>query len=125
MSCWTVAQLYHHDGKGPHLIKHCLKGAEQCPHKGVSVIGLDEPQCVRRVEMVNGKEMFSPCSGGDPQAFAATLASLADSGKAAQVQTPLISMRDFEKVLVRARPTVSTKDLDTHINFTKEFGEEG
>jgi len=33
--------------------------------------------------------------------------------------------QDFRKVLTRARPTVSTKDLDTHINFTKEFGEEG
>lgn len=69
--------------------------------------------------------MFVPCSPGDPAAFPATLASLADAGKAAQVQTPLITMRDFEKVLVRARPTVSTKDLETHIQFTTEFGEEG
>ena len=29
------------------------------------------------------------------------------------------------QVLIRARPTVSTKDLVTHTNFTKEFGEEG
>ena len=29
------------------------------------------------------------------------------------------------KVLLRARPTVSAKDLVTHTNFTKEFGEEG
>ena len=69
--------------------------------------------------------MFCPCSPGDPAAFPATLASLAETGKASQVQTPVISMRDFEKVLVRARPTVSTKDLDTHIKFTSEFGEEG
>lgn len=38
---------------------------------------------------------------------------------------PMISMRDFEKVLLRARPTVSTKDLATFTDFTKEFGEEG
>lgn len=66
-----------------------------------------------------------PCSPGDGNAFLATLASLAEAGKASLVQTPVISMRDFEKVLVRARPTVSPKDLETHISFTKEFGEEG
>ena len=44
---------------------------------------------------------------------------------AAQVQPPLISMRDFEKVLLRARPTVSQKDLKVFEDFTTEFGEEG
>ena len=43
----------------------------------------------------------------------------------AQVQPPVITMRDFEKVLLRARPTVSTKDLAVFEEFTKEFGEEG
>ena len=42
-----------------------------------------------------------------------------------QVQPPRISMRDFEKVLLRARPTVSSKDLKVFEDFTKEFGEEG
>ena len=42
-----------------------------------------------------------------------------------QVQPPRISMRDFEKVLLRARPTVSGKDLKVFEDFTKEFGEEG
>ena len=39
----------------------------------------------------------------------------------AQVQPPRISMRDFEKVLLRARP----KDLKEFEQFTAEFGEEG
>ena len=43
----------------------------------------------------------------------------------AQVQPPVITMRDFEKVLLRARPTVSNKDLAVFEEFTKEFGEEG
>lgn len=34
-------------------------------------------------------------------------------------------MRDFEKVLLRARPTVSQKDLKVFEDFTAEFGEEG
>ncbi len=42
-----------------------------------------------------------------------------------KVSPPLISMRDFEKVLLRARPTVSQKDLKVFEDFTKEFGEEG
>lgn len=42
-----------------------------------------------------------------------------------KVAPPLISMRDFEKVLLRARPTVSQKDLKVFEDFTKEFGEEG
>ena len=42
-----------------------------------------------------------------------------------QVQPPVITMRDFEKVLLRARPTVSSKDLKVFEEFTQEFGEEG
>jgi vacuolar protein-sorting-associated protein 4 len=42
-----------------------------------------------------------------------------------QVHPPNITMRDFEKVLTRARPTVGAKDLEVYENFTKEFGEEG
>ena len=38
--------------------------------------------------------------------------------------TVLTELRGWQ-VLMRARPTVSTKDLVTHTNFTKEFGEEG
>lgn len=38
---------------------------------------------------------------------------------------PKISYRDFEKVLLRARPTVSAADLEIYEKFTSEFGEEG
>ena len=41
---------------------------------------------------------FVPCAPGEFGAFEATLIQLAEQGKAAQVQTPKISMRDFEKV---------------------------
>jgi vacuolar protein-sorting-associated protein 4 len=41
------------------------------------------------------------------------------------VQPPVITTRDFEKVLLRARPTVSKKDLEVFERFTDEFGEEG
>ena len=57
--------------------------------------------------------------------FAATLAELADRGLAGRVATPSITMRDFEKALLKARPTVSAKDIEVQEKFTSEFGEEG
>ncbi|BDA48118.1 Vacuolar protein sorting-associated protein 4B [Coccomyxa sp. Obi] len=73
----------------------------------------------------DGKSFFEPCSPSEPGATETTLTELAEKGLAAQVRPPLISMRDFEKVLLRARPTVSQKDLKVFEDFTKEFGEEG
>jgi vacuolar protein-sorting-associated protein 4 len=73
----------------------------------------------------DGRRVLEPCSAGEPGAFAATLQSLAEAGRAAEVRPPDITYRDFEKVLLRARPTVSKKDLEIYEQFTKEFGEEG
>lgn len=72
-----------------------------------------------------GGEMLEACSPGEPGAFAATLAELADRGLAGRVATPSITMRDFEKALLKARPTVSAKDIEVQEKFTSEFGEEG
>ena len=72
-----------------------------------------------------GATLYEPCSPGDPAAFAATLTSLADAGHSAAVSPPRITRADFDRVLLRARPTVSTADLDAHTRFTKEFGEDG
>ena len=79
----------------------------------------------KRLTLPDGSLGLEPCSPGDPGAFAATLQSLADGGRAAEVVPPNITMRDFQKVLTRARPTVSAKDLEVYENFTSEFGEEG
>ena len=51
-----------------------------------------------RQEMSEGKVQYVPCSPGEKGAFEATLIKLAEDGKAAAVQPPKISMRDFEKV---------------------------
>ena len=72
-----------------------------------------------------GQTCYEPCSAGDPAAFPATLISLADAGHSAAVMPPKITRADFDRVLMRARPTVSASDLDVHIKFTKEFGEKG
>lgn len=72
-----------------------------------------------------GEEQLEACSPGEPGAFAATLAELADQGLAGRVATPCVTMRDFEKALLKARPTVSSKDIEVQEKFTSEFGEEG
>jgi vacuolar protein-sorting-associated protein 4 len=70
-------------------------------------------------------QQYEPCSPGDPAAFLATLTSLADAGHSAKVVPPRITRADFDRVLLRARPTVSVADLECHTRFTKEFGEKG
>jgi vacuolar protein-sorting-associated protein 4 len=79
----------------------------------------------RRIRNAKGEEEYEACSPGDAGAEETTLVSLAERGLASKVATPMITMRDFEKALIRARPTVSEKDLQTHEQFTTEFGEEG
>jgi vacuolar protein-sorting-associated protein 4 len=78
----------------------------------------------KRIKTKDG-EALTPCSPGDKQAFEATLGRLADEGKASMVIIPPISMVDCQKVLLRARPTVSAEDLELYSRFTQEFGEEG
>ncbi|KAK9866366.1 hypothetical protein WJX84_002817 [Apatococcus fuscideae] len=73
----------------------------------------------------DGSQILEPCSSGDQAAFPATLTSLISDGRAADIRAPDISMRDFEKVLLRARPTVSQSDLKSYEQFTSEFGEDG
>jgi vacuolar protein-sorting-associated protein 4 len=67
---------------------------------------------------------FEPCAPKAAGAFEATLQALADRGAADRVLPPRITRRDFEKVLLRARPTVSPGDLRIFEQFTSEFGEE-
>eukprot|EP00899_Mesostigma_viride_P001391 jgi/Mesvir1/11252/Mv01057-RA.1 len=77
------------------------------------------------VQMDNGQVGYEPCLPNDPQAIEGTLEDMEKRGLASQIFPPKISMMDFDKVLARARPTVSEKDLEVFERFTKEFGEEG
>lgn len=73
---------------------------------------------------VTGGDGYEPCAPLAPGAQECTLQYFADKGIADQVVPPVITMKDFEKVLERARPTVSVKDLEVFERFTDEFGEE-
>eukprot|EP00775_Hariotina_reticulata_P013692 gene13692-13814_t len=74
---------------------------------------------------VTGSDGYEPCAPMAPGAQEVGLQYFADKGIADQVVPPVISMRDFDRVLDRARPTVSPKDLQVFFKFTEEFGEEG
>lgn len=79
----------------------------------------------RLIRPASGQPMYEPCSPGAPNSIAVTLQQLADQGKASQVHPPDICFRDFEKVMLRARPTVSKDDLGVYEKYKNEFGEEG
>ena len=70
-------------------------------------------------------QIWEPCPPSAPGAKEVTLQWFAEKNMADKVLPPKISMRDFEKVLLRARPTVSHSDRGVFEKFTSEFGEEG
>ena len=68
--------------------------------------------------------IYEACSPSEQGAQEMTLQYFADNNLADKVLPPRITMRDFEKVLPRARPTVGKSDLEIFEKFTAEFGEE-
>lgn len=68
---------------------------------------------------------YMPCEPTAPGAMQMNLQYFADNGLADKVVPPAISMKDFEKVLARAKPTVGKDDLKVFEKFTDEFGEDG
>lgn len=63
-----------------------------------------------------------PCSPGDPEAVPMTVFDIPDP----KLVMPLpVTREDFIKALRTARPSVSQVDIDQHIKFTAEFGQEG
>eukprot|EP00798_Chlamydomonas_sp_ICE-L_P027690 gene27690-7331_t len=72
----------------------------------------------------DGAMVYCACAPSDPAAKEMTLNYFADNDLADKVLPPPITMRDFEKVLPRARPTVGKSDLEVFVKFTEEFGEE-
>lgn len=86
---------------------------------------LKEATHFKRVRGEDGGESYVPCPPSDPQAEERTLQYFSDNDLADRVIAPAITFRDFEKSMLKARPTVSPSDLDVFRQFTEEFGEEG
>ncbi|KAI7863352.1 P-loop containing nucleoside triphosphate hydrolase protein [Spinellus fusiger] len=67
------------------------------------------------------KPHLTPCSPGDPAAEEMTWVQV-DSN---QLLEPDLTAQDFLKAVQHARPTVNTADIQQHIQFTNDFGQEG
>lgn len=78
----------------------------------------------KRVRGQDGRDNYEACSPSEEGAEEKNLQWFSDNNLADRVLPPQISMRDFEKVLLRAKPTVGKGDLQVFVNFTSEFGEE-
>ena len=71
--------------------------------------------------MVDGVEKLTPCSPGDAGAMEMDWTQV----ESEQLQEPPLNLKDFEKAIKTARPTVSGEDLKRNAEWTKEFGSEG
>lgn len=67
-------------------------------------------------------ERLAPCSPGDPQGFPMTMIEIPNPKMV--IALP-VTRTDFLKAIKTARPSVSEKDIVQHIEFTKDFGQEG
>lgn len=65
--------------------------------------------------------MLTPCSPGDAGALEMDWTQVESD----ELLEPPLLLRDFEKAIKSARPTVSKEDLDKNSEWTKEFGSEG
>ncbi|KAI3507055.1 hypothetical protein L1887_21794 [Cichorium endivia] len=125
-----------HLGDTPHNLTE--RDFEQLAYKTEGFSGSDIAVCVNEVlfEPVRktqdamffiktAEDTWVPCGPRHPGAIEITMQDLAAQGQAEKILPPPISRTDFDKVLVRQKPTVSKSDLELHDRFTREFGEEG
>jgi len=66
-------------------------------------------------------DYLTPCSPGDPSAQEMTWMDVPGD----RLLEPQIGFPDFIKSLKSARPSVSHDDIQQHIKFTEDFGQEG
>jgi len=66
-------------------------------------------------------DYLTPCSPGDPDAMEMTWMQV-DGPK---LKEPEITYNDFVKSLKSSKPSVGLQDIQQHIKFTEDFGQEG
>ncbi|CAH2353419.1 vacuolar protein sorting-associated protein 4 [[Candida] railenensis] len=69
----------------------------------------------------DGKEKFLPCSPGDDGAREMSWMDIGTD----ELQEPDLTIKDFIKSIKSNRPTVNDADIENHIKFTNDFGQEG
>jgi vacuolar protein-sorting-associated protein 4 len=68
-----------------------------------------------------GKELLTPCSPGDAGAQEMNWMEIETD----QLREPELTIKDFIKSIKSNRPTVNAADIENHIKFTDDFGQEG
>lgn len=67
------------------------------------------------------KERLTPCSPGDEGATEMSWQDIETD----QLQEPDLTIKDFIKSIKSNRPTVNNADIENHVKFTEDFGQEG
>jgi vacuolar protein-sorting-associated protein 4 len=74
-----------------------------------------------RTDPTKTREYWTPCSPGDPAGKEMTWMDINGD----ELLEPVISMTHFRQSIANNKPTVSDDDIEDHIKWTQEFGQEG
>eukprot|EP00484_Ammonia_sp_Unknown_P006896 CAMPEP_0197074146 /NCGR_PEP_ID=MMETSP1384-20130603/210962_1 /TAXON_ID=29189 /ORGANISM="Ammonia sp." /LENGTH=485 /DNA_ID=CAMNT_0042512987 /DNA_START=36 /DNA_END=1493 /DNA_ORIENTATION=- len=75
-------------------------------------------------QKVQSEYVWVPCSSGDPQGVRIGLMEF-EEAESDKIRTETLKLSHFLRVLQNANPSVGKGDLDKHIQWTEEFGQEG
>jgi len=74
---------------------------------------------------VNAEDhIWLPCSPADPQGKKITLLQIPDEEQP-KVRAEQLGLQHFLRILAKAKPSVSKDDIQRHVDWTNEFGQEG
>lgn len=74
----------------------------------------------KRVD-VDGVQKLTPCSPGDAGAEEMSWLNIGTD----ELKEPELTIKDFIKAVKNNRPTVNAQDIENHVKFTNDFGQEG
>lgn len=74
----------------------------------------------KRVD-VDGVQKLTPCSPGDAGAEEMSWLNIGTD----ELKEPELTIKDFVKAVKNNRPTVNAQDIENHVKFTNDFGQEG
>ncbi|KRX00447.1 P-loop containing nucleoside triphosphate hydrolase [Pseudocohnilembus persalinus] len=75
----------------------------------------------KRITTPEGKQAWTPCAPSDPQGEPKRLYDLSGD----ELYLPPVEVDDFMTVLGKIKPSVSPADIVNHVDWTKQFGQEG
>jgi vacuolar protein-sorting-associated protein 4 len=106
--------------------KHLAEVTEGYSGSDIAVVVRDAlMQPIRKVQTATHFKRvdayLTPCSPGDNDAIEMNWMKVESD----QLKEPELTVKDFEKAIKVARPTVNAEDIMQHTKFTNDFGQEG